>query len=81
MLRVRAYSGRSLTTSIMTVINNNIYKLRGEMGLVTMVFNRFKTSGGLPQPPATPGKDILISFRRKKLLIIKTAAFRFERLG
>ena len=78
---LKAYSGRSLTTSIMTVINNNIYKLKEEMGLDAMLFNRFKTSGGLPQMPTTPGKDILISFRRRKLPMIKTAAFRFERLG
>lgn len=42
----------------MTVINNNIYKLKEEIGLITMLFNQFKTSGGLLQPPTTPGKDI-----------------------
>lgn len=31
--------------------------------------------------PTVPGKDTLISFRRRKPLIIKTAAFRFERLA
>lgn len=42
----------------MTAINNNIYKLKEEMGLVTMLFNQFKTFGGLLQLPSTPGKDI-----------------------
>lgn len=75
LLRVKAPPGRSLTTSVTTAIKTNIYKLKEETGLDTKLFNWFKISGGLPQ---TPGKGM--SFRRK-FLIIKTAAFRFERLG
>lgn len=75
LLRVKAPPGRSLTTSIMTVIKINIYKLKEETGLDAKLFNWFKISEGLPQ---TSGNGM--SFRRK-FLITKTVAFRFERLG
>lgn len=67
----------------MTVINNSIYKLKEEIGLDAMLFNWFEASGYSHKHQLHQEKTYLCPSEEGnlRLSIIKTAAFRFERLG